>query len=573
MNQFEEFGIKKELTKAVSALGFEKLTPIQEQSIPVLEDGSRNFIGLAQTGTGKTAAFGLPLIGLIDTGTKAIQGLILAPTRELCVQITRDLKDFCKYLNEVKIVAVYGGASIGKQISSIEKGVHIVVATPGRLSDLIRRNKIALSTVKYLVLDEADEMLNMGFREDIDAILEFTPSEKQTWLFAATMSDEIHAITNRYLSDPFEVTIGSKNSAADNSEHFYHVVNEVDRYKALKRIVDENPGIFAIVFCRTKIETREIAERLVKDGYNADSLHGDLSQALRDKVMKHYRKRSLQLLVATDVAARGIDVSDVSHVINYRLPDETELYTHRSGRTARAGKSGITVSIANTRDMHKIRQIERQINKKIVYTKVPSGVEVCEAQLMALMKKIQEVEVDREEISKYLPAIYQELNHMDKEELIERMVSMEFNRFIEYYRQENDLNIDFPSKGNKRARNSNKNGKSMFLNLGTMDGFNKGKMHNYLKEMTGLSGEKFERINVKGAYSFIDIKEPFMDEVVGSLKNEVYKGRKIRIDASGGSKKAKRPRSFSKSNKRFLKNTSRKNKGKSKHYEKVLAKS
>lgn len=573
MNQFEEFGIKKELTKAVSALGFEKLTPIQEQSIPVLEDGSRNFIGLAQTGTGKTAAFGLPLIGLIDTGTKAIQGLILAPTRELCVQITRDLKDFCKYLNEVKIVAVYGGASIGKQISSIEKGVHIVVATPGRLSDLIRRNKIALSTVKYLVLDEADEMLNMGFREDIDAILEFTPSEKQTWLFAATMSDEIHAITNRYLSDPFEVTIGSKNSAADNSEHFYHVVNEVDRYKALKRIVDENPGIFAIVFCRTKIETREIAERLVKDGYNADSLHGDLSQALRDKVMKHYRKRSLQLLVATDVAARGIDVSDVSHVINYRLPDETELYTHRSGRTARAGKSGITVSIVNTRDMHKIRQIERQINKKIVYTKVPSGVEVCEAQLMALMKKIQEVEVDREEISKYLPAIYQELNHMDKEELIERMVSMEFNRFIEYYRQENDLNIDFPSKGNKRARNSNKNGKSMFLNLGTMDGFNKGKMHNYLKEMTGLSGEKFERINVKGAYSFIDIKEPFMDEVVGSLKNEVYKGRKIRIDASGGSKKAKRPRSFSKSNKRFLKNTSRKNKGKSKHYEKVLAKS
>ncbi len=573
MNQFEEFGIKKELTKAVSALGFEKLTPIQEQSIPVLEDGSRNFIGLAQTGTGKTAAFGLPLIGLIDTGTKAIQGLILAPTRELCVQITRDLKDFCKYLNEVKIVAVYGGASIGKQISSIEKGAHIVVATPGRLSDLIRRNKIALSTVKYLVLDEADEMLNMGFREDIDAILEFTPVEKQTWLFAATMSDEIHAITNRYLSDPFEVTIGSKNSAADNSEHFYHVVNEVDRYKALKRIVDENPGIFAIVFCRTKIETREIAERLVKDGYNADSLHGDLSQALRDKVMKHYRKRSLQLLVATDVAARGIDVSDVSHVINYRLPDETELYTHRSGRTARAGKSGITVSIVNTRDMHKIRQIERQINKKIVYTKVPSGVEVCEAQLMALMKKIQEVEVDREEISKYLPAIYQELNHMDKEELIERMVSMEFNRFIEYYRQENDLNIDFPSKGNKRARNSNKNGKSMFLNLGTMDGFNKGKMHNYLKEMTGLSGEKFERINVKGAYSFIDIKEPFMDEVVGSLKNEVYKGRKIRIDASGGSKKAKRPRSFSKSNKRFLKNTSRKNKGKSKHYEKVLAKS
>ncbi|MGM0365454.1 MAG: DEAD/DEAH box helicase [Actinomycetota bacterium] len=573
MNQFEKFGIKKELTKAVSALGFEKLTSIQEQSIPVLEDGSRNFIGLAQTGTGKTAAFGLPLIGLIDTGSKAIQGLILAPTRELCVQITRDLEDFCKYLDEVKIVAVYGGASIGKQISSIKKGVHIVVATPGRLSDLIRRNKIALSTVKYVVLDEADEMLNMGFREDIDAILEFTPMEKRTWLFAATMSDEIHAITNRYLSDPCEVTIGTKNSAADNSEHIYYVVHEVDRYKALKRIVDANPDIFAIVFCRTKIETREIAERLVKDGYNADSLHGDLSQALRDKVMKHYRERSLQLLVATDVAARGIDVSDVSHVINYRLPDETELYTHRSGRTARAGKPGITVSIVNTRDMHKIRQIERQINKKIVYTKVPSGVEVCEAQLMALMKKIQQVGVDREEISKYLPVIYQELKHMDKEELIKRMVSMEFNRFIEYYREENDLNIDFLSEDHRRVRNSNKKGKSMFINLGTMDGFNKGKMHNYLKEMTGLPGEKFERINVKGAYSFIDIKEPFMDEVVGSLENEVYKGRKIRIDGSGGSKKAKRPRSFSRNNKRFSKNTSRKNKGSRKHYEEVLVKS
>ncbi|MDZ7838923.1 MAG: DEAD/DEAH box helicase [Actinomycetota bacterium] len=290
MNQFEEFGITKELIKAISQLGFETPTPIQEQSIPVLKDGSRNFIGLAQTGTGKTAAFGLPLISLVDTGSKAVQGLILAPTRELCVQITRDLEDYCKYLKDVRVVAVYGGSSIGKQISSIKKGAHIVVATPGRLSDLIRRKKIDLSTVKYAVLDEADEMLNMGFREDIDAILEFTPADKRTWLFAATMSDGIHSITKRYLTDPFEVTIGAKNSAAENSEHIYYVVHEVDRYKALKRIVDANPDIFAIVFCRTKIETREIAEKLVKDGYNADSLHGDLSQAFRDKVMKHYRK-------------------------------------------------------------------------------------------------------------------------------------------------------------------------------------------------------------------------------------------------------------------------------------------
>ncbi|MDD3776778.1 MAG: DEAD/DEAH box helicase [Actinomycetota bacterium] len=568
MNQFEELGIKTELIKAISEMGFEKLTPIQEQSIPALKDGSRNFIGLAQTGTGKTAAFGLPLISLVDTGSKVLQGLILAPTRELCVQITRDLEDYCKYLKDVRVVAVYGGSSIGKQISSIKKGAHIVVATPGRLSDLIRRKKIDLSTIRYAVLDEADEMLNMGFREDIDAILGFTPAEKKTWLFAATMPAGMHSITKRYLADPCEVTIGAKNSAAENSEHIYYVVHEVDRYKALKRIVDANPGIFAIVFCRTKIETREIAERLVKDGYNADSLHGDLSQAFRDKVMKLYRERSLQLLVATDVAARGIDISNISHVINYRLPDEIEVYTHRSGRTARAGKSGITISIANTKDMHKIRQIERQINKKIVYNKVPSGVEVCEVQLLGLIKKIQGVEVDQEEISKYLPVIYAELEHLDKEELIKRMVSMEFNRFIEYYRKENDLNIDFASKDHKRARNSNKKGKSMFINLGTMDGFNKAKMHGYLKSMTGLAADKFERINVKGAYSFVDIKEPFMDEVIDLLEDEDYKGRKIRVDGSGGGKKAKGPR-FSKGNK----HSSNKNKGSRKYSKKVLVKS
>ncbi|MBE3035642.1 MAG: DEAD/DEAH box helicase [Candidatus Atribacteria bacterium] len=563
MNQFEEFGIRKELVKAILELGFEKPTPIQEQSIPILKDGRRNFIGMAQTGTGKTAAFGLPLIGLIDTGSRIIQGLILAPTRELCVQIAKDLENYCKYLGEVKIAAVYGGASIENQISRIKRGVHIVVATPGRLTDLIRRKKIDISTVKYVVLDEADEMLNMGFQEDIDAILEFTPANKRTWLFAATMPDGIHAITSKYLSNPYEITVGAKNAAAENIEHIYYVVHEQDRYKALKRIVDANPDIFAIVFCRTRTETQEIAERLINDGYNADSLHGDLSQALRDKVMKHYRDRSLQLLVATDVAARGIDVNDVSHVINYRLPDEKEIYTHRSGRTARAGKSGVTVSIANTKDMDMIRQIEKQINTKLVYTKVPGGVEVCEAQLMALMKKIQKVEIDREEIYKYLPAIYDELKDIDKDELIKRIVSLEFNRFIEYYREEDDLNIDFLKKDHIRAKCSYQKGNSMFINLGTMDGFNTGKMANYLMEITGLSAEAFERINVKGAYSFIDIKESFMDVVLNSFDNEVYKGRKIRVDGSGGGgtkgggTKTQRPYSPSGGKKRFFKKTSR----------------
>ncbi len=558
MNHFEEFGIKKELIKAITELGFEKLTPIQEQSISVLKEGRQNFIGMAQTGTGKTAAFGLPLISLVDTDSRTIQGLILAPTRELCVQIAKDLENYCKYLNEVKIVAVYGGVSIRDQISSIKKGAHIVVATPGRLTDLIRRKKINISTIKYAVLDEADEMLNMGFQEDLDAILGLTPADKRTWLFAATMPEGIRAITSRYLSDPFEVTIGIKNSAAENSSHIYYVVHERDRYKALKRIVDANPNIFAIVFCRTRAETQKISEKLIKDGYNADSLHGDLSQTLRDKVMKHYRDRSLQLLVATDVAARGIDVNDVSHVINYRLPDETELYTHRSGRTARAGKSGITISIANTKDMGKIRHIEKQINRKLVYTKVPGGVEVCEAQLMSFIKKIQKVEINRKEISKYLPVIYDEVKDIDKDELIKRIISLEFSRFIEYYREEEDLNIDFSKKDHVRTKGSAKKGNSMFINLGAMDGFNTGSMQDYLIKMTGLPAKTFKRINVKRTFSFIDIKAPHMPDVIDSFENEIYKGRKIRTDASGSGNKSRKSSPSSRGKKGFYKKPSRK---------------
>ncbi len=532
IDEFKEIGIREESIRSIKELGFEKLTPIQERSIPVLKGGMRDFIGLAQTGTGKTAAFGLPLLELIELHNKTLQALILAPTRELCIQIANDLESYCKYLEGLNIVSVYGGSSIGLQINSIKKGAHIVVATPGRLNDLIRRKKINLSTIKYVVLDEADEMLNMGFKEDLDAILAQTPANKKTWLFAATMPDDIYTITKKYMHDPFEITIGTKNASADNIEHIYYVVHERDRYTALKRILDVNPEIFAIVFCRTKIETQEIAEKLIKDGYNADSLHGDLSQAQRDKVMKHYREKNLQLLIATDVAARGIDVNNITHIINYQLPDEIEIYTHRSGRTARAGRSGITISIINTKDMGKIRFIEKHINKKFVYSRVPEGVEVCEKQLLALMKRIKTVEINENGISKYLPAITEELKDIDKPELIQRMVSLEFNRFLEYYRNAEDLNIDFSRKDHLRSKDTGDDTKGVFINLGAIDGFNNARMLKYFLDITRMPAEVFKRINIKGVYSFIDVKTQYLDEVLDSFENEVFKGRKVRVDNS-----------------------------------------
>jgi ATP-dependent RNA helicase DeaD len=537
VNEFEKFGIKDEIIEAITLLGFEQFTPIQEQSIPILMAGDRDFIGLAQTGTGKTAAFGIPILQLLDFGLNKTQALILAPTRELCVQIANDMETYSKFMNGVKIVAVYGGASIQHQITAIKKGVQLVVATPGRLLDLIGRKAINISTIRIIVLDEADEMLNMGFQEDLDTILATTPDEKLTWLFAATMPSEVHAITRKYMQNPFELTVGKKNTTAENIEHQYYVVHAKDRYATLKRIVDANPDIFGIVFCRTKIETQEIAEKMIKDGYNADSLHGDLSQQQRDKVMKHYREKSLQLLIATDVAARGIDVNDVTHVINYSLPDEVEGYTHRSGRTARAGKSGISISIINTKEVDKIRQIERLLNRKFVYSRVPGGVEVCERQLIGLIKKIHEVEVDEKGIAKYLPSIYEELQELDKEEIIKRVVSIEFNRFLEYYRNAHDINIDFSQKDHVHTRDVYKTGSSMFINLGSMDGFDPGRMMKYLSEMTGQPGSIFGKIDIKGVYSFIDIEGSKIDEVLGSFKNEVYKGRKIRVDVSGGTRK------------------------------------
>ncbi len=534
MRSFKDSGVGEKVLKAITDLGFENPTPIQEQAIPVLLSGEKDFVGLAQTGTGKTAAYGIPLIELVDFDNKTVQALILAPTRELCVQITRDLVSYSKYFSNANIVAVYGGASIDTQIRQIKKGSQIVVATPGRLIDLIGRRAVKLEGISYVVLDEADEMLNMGFQEDIDEILSHTPKEKKVWLFSATMPSEVRRIAGNYMTNPFELTVGKKNEGAENIEHYYYVVHERDRYPSLKRILDGAPNIFGIVFCRTKNETQDVAEKLMRDGYNADALHGDLSQQQRDKVMGRYRNRTLQMLVATDVAARGIDVNDVTHVINYNLPDEAENYTHRSGRTARAGKSGTAISFVNVRELHKIKQIEKKINRKFHLGKLPSAVEVVEMQLMVLIKKIHNVEVNEKAIAKYLPAVMDEFKDMSKEDIITRMVSIEFNRFLEYYRTAPDLNVDIAHQGrtSERGEGYRSSGPQMFINLGSADGFDKGSMLGYICDTAGVEGKDIGKIDVKGVYSFIEIPEDKMAKVIAAFGDEDYKGRKVRVDVS-----------------------------------------
>jgi len=425
MMNFELLGLSKPVLRAIAELGFESPTPIQEQAIPVMLGGNQDVVALAQTGTGKTAAFGLPLIDLIDFNQRHTQALILAPTRELCMQITRDIQNFSKHMGGAHVVAIYGGASIEGQIREMRKGPQIVAATPGRLVDMIERGVVDLTRIEFVVLDEADEMLTMGFKDDLDLILSQTPDEKNTWLFSATMPSEVQRIAKNYMNNPHEVTVGQRNSGNENIEHLYYVVHAKDRYLALKRIADYNPDIFAIVFCRTKAETQQVADALIKDGYNADALHGDLSQAQRDFVMKRYRSRSLQMLVATDVAARGIDVNDVTHVINYNLPDEIESYTHRSGRTARAGKTGVSIAIIHSKELHKIREIEKIIKRKFTQAQIPTGFDVCEQQLMALVKRIHNVEVDEKTVERYLPQVFEELAELSREDIIKRFVSID----------------------------------------------------------------------------------------------------------------------------------------------------
>lgn len=438
---FEETGIRAELVKAVDELGYINPMPVQEQVIPVILNSNKDVIGLAQTGTGKTAAFGLPLISLIDENNKNLQVITLCPTRELCLQIASDLTNYSKYLPWINIVAVYGGASIENQIKDLKRGAHIVVATPGRMNDLIRRKKINLRTIHSVVLDEADEMLNMGFKEELNAILDEVPKERRTLLFSATMPKEVAAIAANYMKEKVEITIGTKNAGSENVRHLYYVVHATDRYFALKRVVDYSPDIYGIIFCRTRHETKEVAEKLMKDGYSADALHGDLSQSQRDYVMQRFRLKNIQMLVATDVAARGLDVDDLTHVINYNLPDEMEIYLHRSGRTGRAGKSGISVSIIISKERSKIPMIEKLIHKKFEYKTVPGGKEICEKQLFSLVDKMENVEVNDKDIEDFLAVIYKKLEWLSREELIKRFVSAEFNRFLNYYKNAPDLNV------------------------------------------------------------------------------------------------------------------------------------
>ncbi len=529
MSQFSELGLREELLEAVSELGFTQPTPIQEQTIPLLTTNVTDLVALAQTGTGKTAAFGLPLLHNLDDTKQQVQALILCPTRELCMQIATDLQSYAKHLRNVRIVPVYGGAAISTQITSLRKGTQIVVATPGRLKDLIERKAVKLDLIETVILDEADEMLNMGFRDDIDFILSTTPAEKQTWLFSATMPPEVASISRNYMEKPVEVSVARKNSGASNIRHMYYMVSNSNRYLALKRIADFQPDIYGIIFCRTKIETQEIAEKLIKDGYDADSLHGDLSQAQRDAVMRKFRNRNLQMLVATDVAARGIDVDNVTHVVHYNLPEDVESYTHRSGRTARAGRSGISLAIITPRELDKIRQIERKMGATFEHGQVPSGIEICEQQLIHLATKTHDVAVNPD-IEKYLPVILERFADMDKEEVISRFVSLEFNRFLDYYRHAPDLN---ETRSNTSIGEKKPQGVPMtryFVSVGEVDGIDKSGMVRLLCDSTGLPNAKIGKIDLRRTFSFFEIPVQFEHMVENALAEVYVNERLLRLE-------------------------------------------
>lgn len=548
MNNFQKFGLKKFLIKAIDDLGFENPTPIQEKVIPYLLQNTNDIIALAQTGTGKTAAFGLPILEQIDITKDEIQCLILAPTRELCVQITKDLKNYSKYFENLKIDAVYGGASIETQIKAIKKGLHIVAGTPGRVLDLLKRSYFKIDKINFLVLDEADEMLNMGFKDDLDAILEKTSKAKQILLFSATMPEEIRKIADNYMKSPFEISVGTKNSGAENVEHHFYVVSAKDRYLALKRIVDMYPYIYGIVFCRTRKETQEVADKLIQDGYDADSLHGDLSQTQRDHVMNKFRSQHLQILVATDVAARGLDVTDLTHIINYNLPDENEIYVHRSGRTGRAGKSGISISIIHSKELSKIKSIEKILKKNIVLKKIPNGMEICRIQLMSMIDKIENIETIDEQIETFLPLIVRKLSWLSREDLIKRFVSVEFNRFLAYYLNSQDINKSINEKNNNNNNNNkdsrnDKNNKNknkrkntkikftkFFLSIGSVDGFTKFKLLEIINAQDGLAGVEVGKIEVLKTHTFFEVDGNFYDETIKTFKNRRYGGKRLKIE-------------------------------------------
>ena len=546
MKTFEELGVSPEIRKAIEELGYENPMPVQEEVIPYLLGNGNDVVALAQTGTGKTAAFGLPLIQKIDVKNCVPQALVLCPTRELCLQIAGDLTDYSKYITDLKILPVYGGSSIDSQIRSLKRGVHIIVATPGRLIDLMERKVAQLATIRDVVMDEADEMLNMGFTDSINAILENIPQDRNTLMFSATMSPEIARIAKTYLHEAKEITVGTKNEGSKNVNHVAYIVHAKDKYLALKRVVDFYPQIYGIVFCRTRKETQEIADKLIQDGYNADSLHGELSQAQRDLVMQKFRQRHLQLLVATDVAARGLDVNDLTHVINYGLPDDTESYTHRSGRTGRAGKTGISIAIINLREKGRMKEIEHIIKKKFEVSVLPSGQEICQQQLIKVIDDIEKVKVNEEEIETFLPGIYRKLDWLDKEDLIKRVVSLEFNRFLDYYKNAPEIEQPKANEKKSEAKESRKGDKEkvgrkaekgytrLFLNLGKTDGFYTNQIIDLVNRNLRKERIQIGRIDLMQNFSFFEVIQEQAPQVLKALNKVVLSGgRKVCVEIAG----------------------------------------
>ncbi|OAD90314.1 DEAD/DEAH box helicase [Aequorivita soesokkakensis] len=528
MTAFKALGLEENLLKAIADMGFETPSEVQEKAIPILLERETDMVSLAQTGTGKTAAFGFPMLQKIDVKSRTTQGLILSPTRELCLQITNEMIAYGKYMPGLNVTAVYGGASITDQARQIKKGSQIIVATPGRMKDMIGRGLIDISKIEYCVLDEADEMLNMGFYEDITEILSHSPKEKSTWLFSATMPKEVSTIAKKFMHTPVEITVGTKNVGSDQVSHEYYLVNARDRYNALKRLADANPEIFSVVFCRTKRDTQKVAEQLIEDGYNAAALHGDLSQNQRDLVMKSFRARQIQMLVATDVAARGIDVDDITHVINYQLPDEIETYTHRSGRTGRAGKTGISMVIVSKSEVRKIHTIEKMIQKKFISKEIPSGMEICEVQMFHLANNIKDTKINHE-IDAYLPNINEVLADFSKEELIKKVFSVEFTRFLNYYKNSKDLNIGGERNfSDEEAKDSTR----YFINIGNKDDFDWMSLKDFLRDLLQLGKDDVYKVDVKDSFSFFNTDTTHQELVMGIFKDFKLDGRQINIEIS-----------------------------------------
>lgn len=558
MNIFTNDVLNSDILEAIKELGFTEPTPIQQQTIPAILNSKKDLVALAQTGTGKTAGFGLPILQQIDLSDKKVQAIVLSPTRELAIQIANDLESFSKYINGLKVSVVYGGASITPQIASLKKGVHIVVGTPGRTLDLIKRKSLDIRNIKWLVLDEADEMLNMGFKDELDAILENTPEEKQTLLFSATMPDGVKQIADNYLTEPTEISVGQKNVGAENVEHHYYVVRASDRYWALKRLTDYHPSIYGIIFCRTRAETKDIASKLIDDGYNADALHGDLSQAQRDYVMQRFRNKQLQLLVATDVAARGLDIDDLTHIINYNMPDDPEVYIHRSGRTGRAGKKGISIIISHSREGSKVKNIEKLVGKTFEHRQIPLGQEICEKRLFNLMDKIENIVVDDKKIEPYFTTITKKLQWLDRDELLKRFVYVEFERFLDYYKDAKDLNVE--QEVNKKTRERTRKSRDrdfvrLFINIGTKQSLKAPNLIGLVNELTNSNNIKIGKIDIQKSFSFFEVERGREELIIKSFKNRSFGSTKLNVEISkpdakknANSKDRRRPRKTGRKN-------------------------